>query len=554
MSRPADGETVATRTPDREKEDAVSRMPRGLAEPRRRRIRARLLPLATAAAVAAGCGGEDPAGPSADPFDSVEDVLASEQVTRNPHGVTPLAARIDIETLAPVSIGLRVEGRNGADSDVVREPSGVATSHSLPVLGLYPDHDNSVVLTFRSEGGEELGTRTYTIPTPPLSEHMPSITIDRATPSAMAEGMTLVSYYGHGGDPRPNRAFMFDRHGDIRWVLDFDVSNVLGGLAFGDGVHRLRNGHLYFGDGTDDRIYQVSMLGEIVDTWEMPGFAFHHEVTEKPDGNFLVSVTKDGIATIEDHLIEIDRASGEIVNVWDLRQSLDYDRTTWTDDRTDWVHVNAVTWDERDGTVIVSGRTQGVVKLTEDNEVVWILGPHRGWGTAGDGTDLESFLLQPLDASGAAITDSAVLLGDANHPDFQWNWYQHAPVVTPEGNVLLFDNGDNRNYTGNELYSRAVEYDIDPEAMTVRQVLSYGEGRGQETFSRIVSDVDHGTDRGHVFFSPGAVEVGGDAYGKVIELGPDGDEVLFEATVTPPMPLFIITFHRTQRMPLYPGG
>lgn len=31
-----------------------------------------------------------------------------------------------------------------------------------------------------------------------------------------------------------------------------------------------------------------------------------------------------------------------------------------------------------------------------------------------------------------------------------------------------------------------------------------------------------------------------------------GKEVVFEATVTPPEPIFIITFHRTERMPLYP--
>ena len=285
----------------------------------------------------------------------------------------------------------------------------------------------------------------------------------------------------------------------------------------------------------------------------MPGFEFHPEVSEMPDGNFLVSVHKPGISTVEDHVIEIDRASGQIVTVWDLRQSLDYDRTTWTDDRSDWVHVNAVTYDANDGTVIVSGRTQGVVKLTPDNEVVWILAPHRGWGTAGDGTDLEPLLLQPLDAAGRAITDSAVLLGDENHPDFQWNWYQHAPVVTPEGHLLLFDNGDNRNYTEAERYSRAVEYAIDPDQGTVRQVWDYGEERGPETFAPIVSDVDHGSEAGHVFFSPGAVTYGGTAHGKVVELDGSGERVLFEATITPPEPIFIITFHRTERLPLYPG-
>ena len=364
--------------------------------------------------------------------------------------------------------------------------------------------------------------------------------------------MTLVSYYGHDGDASPNRPFIFDRQGDIRWYLDYEGHPQLGNLSYDDGVERLANGNLYFGHQHDDRIYEVDMLGQIVDTWEMPGFGFHHEAKELPDGNFLVTAHRNGISTIEDHIIEIDRASKQIVNVWDLRESLDQDRTTWTDNPSDWVHVNAVTYDDRDDTIIISGRTQGVVKLTRENEVVWILAPHRGWGTAGDGTDLSRLLLQPLDAAGEPINDPAVLEGDANHPDFEWNWYQHAPEVLPSGNLLLFDNGDNRNYTEAERYSRAVEYEIDEEAMTVKQVWSYGKERGEETFSVIVSDVDYRPEEDHVFFSPGAVEFAGSFYGKAVEIERQTGEVVFEATITPPRPIFIITFHRTERLPLYP--
>lgn len=220
-------------------------------------------------------------------------------------------------------------------------------------------------------GGHAPLTARIDVETPPLSPHLPDVSIDVATPSEMLPGMTLVSYYGHDGDPSPNR-----------------------------------NGHLYFGAQQGDLVYEVDMLGRVRETWEMPGFGFHHQVKETSDGDFLVTVHRDGIGTIEDHVIEIDRGSGQITDVWDLRQSLDPDRTTWTDDRTDWVHVNAVAEDERDGGIIVSGRTQGVVKLTRDNEVVWILAPHRGWDTAGDGTDLSQRLLQPPDAAGQPITSS----------------------------------------------------------------------------------------------------------------------------------------------------
>ncbi|MGH7572447.1 MAG: aryl-sulfate sulfotransferase [Gemmatimonadota bacterium] len=488
--------------------------------------------------------------PPEPPPPTVEEILVSEQVIPDTSGFAPLTATIDVRTEIPVSLAIRVLGLHGPESDVSHDFGELDTTHQIPVLGLYPDHENTVELTFTDDRGRELGIRPYTIQTPSLSSHMPSITIDLMSPE-MAPGMTLVSYYGHNGDITPRRPFIFDRFGDIRWVLDYENHAELGDLAFEDGVERLANGNLYFADANGDRIYEVDMTGRIINTWDMPGFGFHHEVFEKPNGNFLVSVDNETISTVEDHVIEIQRSTGAIINVWDLRESLDQDRQTWSDRENDWVHVNAVTYDGRDDTIIVSGRHQGVVKLTADNEVVWILAPHRGWETAGDGTQLTQFLLQPLDAAGQPITDLPIVSGNANHPDFEWNWYQHAPLLTPAGNLMLFDNGDNRNYTFAERYSRAVEFDIDPQAMTVRQVWSYGKDRGAETFSRIVSDVDYLPEEDHVFFSPGAVVLGGN-YGKVVEVDRGTEQVLFEATITPPQPIFIITFHRTERLSLYP--
>lgn len=489
--------------------------------------------------------------------------IVSETVTQNPSGVAPLTALIELETDMEVSVSIRVAGTNGPESDIVNDFEELATQHEIPVLGLYPDLDNTVELTFSGGNGTELGTKTYTIDTDPLLADLPDIEINTANRSQMIEGLNFVSYFGHrvGGSATPQPPFMYDSFGDIRWYLNYGATDSqypeLANLFYDDGMERLQNGNLYFGDGSTGKIYEINMLGEILNTWEMPGYGFHHEVSEKPDGNFLVTVNKNNANTVEDHIIEIDRNTNQIVNVWDLRESLDPNRTAWDTDlaniSVDWFHANALYYDETDHTIVVSGRTQGIVKLTEANEVVWIIAPHKEWETSGNGADLKQFLLQPLDANGQPIIDPNVLSGEESHPDFEWSWYQHAPQKMPNGNILLFDNGDNRNYGQGSLYSRAVEYEIDKENMTIRQVWDYGKERGQETYSRIVSDVDYYPDEEHVFFIPGATNFGGNQYGKTIELDYDQQQVLFEATITPPEAAFgLITLHRTERMPIYP--
>ena len=510
--------------------------------------------IAAASILISGCGDDNPGGVPG----SGLDFIISESVTLNPSGVAPLTALIQIETEEPVRVRLRVPGKNGSASDVIQDFDQVDTTLEIPVLGLYANFENEVELTFFDNSGSDLGTNSYTLQTSALLADLPEIEIDVANESQMAEGFTFANYFGHreGGNHTPQRAFIFDRFGDIRWYLNYAGDSDLNNLFYDNGMERLANGNLFFGDRSTQKIYEIDMFGEIINSWEMPGYGFHHDVIEKPDGNFIVTVNKFGESTVEDYIIEIERNTGNIINEWDLNQSLDNTRRAWetnlADLDVDWFHANAVSYDPSDNTIIVSGRTQGTVKLTENNEVVWILAPHKEWNTAGNGEDLNQFLLQPLDSDSRLITDESVKSGDVNHPDFEWSWYQHATNVLPNSHLMLFDNGENRNFSGTGTYSRAVEYEIDEENMTIRQVWQYGKERGPETYSRIVSDVDFFPEENHVFFTPGAVNFNGD-YGKVIEIDRESGNILFEATIRPPVPAFgLITLHRSERMSLYP--
>jgi arylsulfate sulfotransferase len=120
----------------------------------------------------------------------------------------------------------------------------------------------------------------------------------------------------------------------------------------------------------------------------------------------------------------------------------------------------------------------------------------------------------------------------------------------PNGNIMLFDNGDNRNYVGYGPYSRAVEYEIDEYNRTVRQVWQYGKERGDETYSPIFSDVEYDPGDNLILFSPGTVSNTAQ-YGKVIGLDYSTGNVIFEATISTPL-IFVGTLHRAERMPVYP--
>ncbi|MEM9917481.1 MAG: aryl-sulfate sulfotransferase [Bacteroidota bacterium] len=483
-------------------------------------------------------------------------LLPQIEVVQNPSGHAPLTALLKIELNLAASLRLRVVGKNGAASDLVQEFNTVRQAFELPLLGLYPDYNNQVELTFLDASGASLATETINIQTEPLIADMPEISIQTAQKMAMAEGWNFVNYFGHNGESLPQRPFFFDAFGDIRWYLDYSTHDQLSELFYDYGMTRMPNGHFIFGNRNDGAIYEINMLGEIVRRYSLHDYGFHHTVIAKPNGNLLVTVTDKGRSTEEDIIMELDGETGAIDNLWDLTLSLDPQRRAWetnlADLDSDWFHANGLAFSPDDQSIIVSGRTQGTVKLDDNNRVVWIVAPHRGWESPRNSEDLQQYLLQPLDANGDPILDPQVLEGVSNHPDFEWPWYQHSPALTANGNLLLFDNGDNRNYGNAGKYSRAVEYEINEIDKTIRQVWAYGKERGEETYSRVVSGIGSLDEKDNILFAPGAIDYNGETYGKVIEIDRQSGQRLFEATIRAPQTLWIISFHNVHRLPIYP--
>lgn len=488
------------------------------------------------------------------PLDS--EILESLSVQLNPSGYAPLTAILSLETTETVSVEVSVIGKNGSASTITKRFEGSGTDFDLEILGLYANHENQLEISLLDDSGNTLETQTLSVQTAPLIAEMPQITVD--VPSNASEPIfNFVNYFGFVAQERfrPQRAFIFDQFGDIRWYLDFSSHPTLFDLFYDNGMTRLQNGNLLFGDGLTQSIYEIDMLGRIANSWDLQGNGFHHHVIEKPDGNLLVTINDASKSTVEDVIVEIDRSSGAFVNTWDLNNSLDNTRRAWPTDLADlefdWFHANSIEYSATDDEIIVSGRTQGIVKLSAQNEVSYILAPHREWNTSGDGTELSQFLLTPLDANDQPITDPDVLDGAVNHPDFEWSWYQHSPILMPNGNLMVFDNGDNRNYINFGPYSRAVEYEIDEVNKTIRQVWQYGKERGEETYARIVSKVSYLPGSNSVLFTPGSSVSGISAAGKVVEVDYDTKEVIFEATIVPPNAFFNISFHNVLRMGLY---
>jgi arylsulfate sulfotransferase len=468
--------------------------------------------------------------PAPDPTVRVEELFGAAKL--DPSGNTPLAGEIPFHPRGDMRVNIAVAGLTDDEPSLNAElaVAGSAQEVRLPILGLFPSHDNRVTFTVRFADGRELGTHSVMLSTGSLPSDFPTITAEGTHDE---QRFTFVAWLRAPMSRAEGVGMMVDRRGRVRWYSAFPIP----------ALHpmEIMDGTLYAGD-QKTLLLRYDFLGHELQRVDLTPHGYqriHHDIFRKTDGNVLLTVDRTGAPYIEDRVIEIDPVANNLRARWDLADTfpdvddLFYDvpmtSTLEPGVTNDPVHNNSLWYDDRDNTLIACSQRSGVAKLYRSGQLKWFLAPHLIRyidDVDGDGvsdslaqgydpnikltwvgdfrgskyvnerypvngkprTDYSSFvfnygefLLEPLDAAGVPIQDADVRRGLVDHPDFAWPFRPHAAKLLSNGNLMLFDNGLARNFGlpfGPQSYSRAVEYEIvqdttDGYGGTVRQVWEY---------------------------------------------------------------------------------
>lgn len=389
-------------------------------------------------------------------------------VVVNPYGNSPLTAMVIFSTDKKESVDMTVKGKDSAQD--IKASFAKTKDHIIPVYGLYNGEETEVLL--KLSGGAE---KTLKIKTEKIETVLSKAEVTVYEKSEVnSDNLTFACI--SSGDNNYS-ACAFDNAGDVRWLLNKSTS-----MAFP--LKRLANGHMIASSSRllKPQYYVTGMVefdlsGKVYKDYLIPG-GQHHEVVELDNGNFLVAGDFEDLSSIEATIVEIDRTTGEVVdsiNVGDLVEPRDGGSINKSEE--DWCHNNGIYYDKNTDTILLSCRhLDAVLGINKTNKTLsWVLGNPDGWTSVS-----KDKFFTPV--------------GD----DFEWQYAQHNVSVTPDGNILLFDNGagrtkvgkEDKKSTGDNVYSRAVEYKIDTKKMTVEQVWSYGKDRGAEWYSSYICGVD----------------------------------------------------------------
>ncbi len=339
------------------------------------------------------------------------------RVLLDPYEMTPLCAYILFYTEEECRVRFLVKGKT-PEANLTDCVDGACKWHRVPVYGLYPDMENTVCLELLDEQDRIVAEQEVHITTNPLPASMEDMM--RIEKKEKRSAMKLIFVAGKSM-PYPTA---FDEFGDIRYVMKYRPR--------GYGFFELANGRFIMMERQtliptymiphSTQMYEIDYLGRVYRTYYVPN-GIHHDVCEMTPGGNLLVASNSQCGHVEDCIAEVNRYNGRVEKFLDLREVL----YTAYRDRTNWIHVNSISYDPKTKNVVFSARNLHTVFSVnwKTNKLNWILGERSFWGKT--------------------PWDFKLLDTPAGMP---WHFQQHSVKILPEDldgdpdtmHLIVFDN------------------------------------------------------------------------------------------------------------------
>ncbi len=435
-------------------------------------IAVRSLTAVAAAAVALGPGGC--AGPAE---------MGEVELWDNPANV--LSTTVRWTTTVPATS--RVEFGEGDTLQYAAGDGDLVTRHEVLVVGLHPRSSYRLDAVSVTAAGEELRAAPRTVDTPDLTFVEPVTELSVLDEERMEPGWTLINLMVDEMTA-PSVTLMLDARGEIVWYHDLGEDLGFGGIqaSWVDGGHVLIGGTVPPGQ----HAVEVDLAGEV--RWRGPeqpaeitdDGVMHHTLEKLASGHYVMLVYETHGGILVDVIEELD-ADGQVVWRWVADEHI-------PEAAEQHIHGNRAQIDEEAGLAYLNARDLDTLFCIDraSGDVLWRL------GAGGD------FAIEPADA------------------EDPWFRYAHAPTVTPDDRVLLYDNG----HWEERPASRVMEYQLDRESMTARVIWEYpGAIADDDWYTWIFGDADR-LDHGNTLIDAGSL-VSWDDQSRLFEVTEDGEMV-----------------------------
>ena len=285
-----------------------------------------------------------------------------------PFPLSSLTALLLIKTEKPARISYTVKGIRGSQ-DFTTGETGYSTSHRVPIVALFENTLNRVVVSIEDKDTGNTTSKTLRIKIPEVLDSHFGILMKKTFEKPELANEPDRFFEVSGG--YRGATSIFDTHANLRGFLSRKPQYY--------GIFPLEKGHYLFSEHYLKRstfgaplsvfINEMDWLGRCHHTYWHP-IGYHHHAVELPDGNFLTISSSFTDSFVENTVIKIDRETGEEIDSISMNDLFDDTYKT----RPDWAHVNSISPTDNPDEIVLSLRNiHSIIRVNiPQKKLIWI--------------------------------------------------------------------------------------------------------------------------------------------------------------------------------------
>jgi arylsulfate sulfotransferase len=398
-------------------------------------------------------------------------------ITGNTAGTTPFISNLSLEisntaVLKNIQFGIApkpgsltrpLSGTYSNDYLVSRgfepPPPATNTTVTLPVYGLYAGYTNTVTLTYRFMDGSSKQAVTSITTAAFDDQGCGYNNPTRLQPRTTSTSLSYDYMFDRSacGDYSP---IILDSDGALRWVSPLPTQSALfaSSTFFDNAVYVTQLSQLFRVelDGAVEMLADYSNIGVV---------NLHHNIDPGKTG---VLIEPDTTSYFESTILEVNSSDGTVLKTFNMADIISAAMIAGGDDPSqfvyptpsDWFHNNGVAYNRADDSLIVSSRENFLICLDyETSAIKWILG---------DTT--KKWYQFP------SLRKFALTLAPGSLPPIG----QHAPSITYDQNMMVFDNGEMSLFQEppgeNRRYATPRKYTVNLTTSVATEIWNYPQG------------------------------------------------------------------------------
>ena len=264
--------------------------------------------------------------------------------------------------------------------------SGYTTEHEYLLLGFVPGTTNSITATLTDTKGNIIDTLDWSYDAPELLGSEDNIQLEVTTGNSsepLSDGLyAMLGNRTAEDNEEVDFILLYDNNGTIRSEIPI-TSYRSCRVIFDDDM-------MYYSISAS-KIAGMNKTGQVTEIFNTGDYKLHHDYIWGSENDLIVLASKKDAETNEDRIISIDRDTGDVKELIDLKDLFSNYFNTLTisddsDEAFDWMHINSIQLINEDSIIISSRETSSIIKIDniyDQPTVDYMIGSKTFWQESG---------------------------------------------------------------------------------------------------------------------------------------------------------------------------